>query len=90
MPADVSQRFLKLFAPVVVVLLSIGALWLSGRSPHTRDKSFAKDHPITFIAAHSPDEAMFQLDTCLLQFALVQNDDVYPEGLGTLGPDGIH
>src|SRR2546430_11585748 len=83
-------RFLKLIALVGAILLAFVAFWFTTRSPHERDKSFAKDHPIGFLAAHSAEEAMFQLETCLLQYALVQKDDAYPEGLDPLGPDGIH
>jgi hypothetical protein len=32
---------------------------------------------------------MLQLDACLLQYALVQSDEAYPEDLERLGPDGI-
>lgn len=90
MSVDESPRFLKLLALVGAILLAVGAFWLTSRSPRGRDKDFAKDHPIGFPAAHSAEEAIFQLDTCLLQYALVQADDAYPEGLGPLGPDGIH
>jgi hypothetical protein len=72
-----------------LLLVVIGGYWFSGRSPHARDKSFAKDHPIGFLAANSAGEAMLQLDTCLLRYALVQRDEAFPEGLEPLGPEVI-
>jgi hypothetical protein len=86
---DKTRRFLWLFLPFGVVLVAIGGYWFSGRSPHARDKSFAKEHPIGFLAANSAGEAMLQLDTCLLHYALVQRDEAFPEDLEPLGPEGI-
>jgi hypothetical protein len=86
---DATRRFLKVSVPVGVVLLAIGGYWLSGRSPRARDRRFAKDHPIGFLGAKSVGEAMLQLDTCLLHYALTQRDDAYPEDLEPLGSNGI-
>jgi hypothetical protein len=86
---DKTRRFLRLFLPFGLLLVAIGGYWFSGRSPHARDKSFAKDHPIGFLAANSAGEAMLQLDTCLLRYALVQRDEAFPEDLEPLGPEGI-
>jgi hypothetical protein len=85
---DKTRRFLWLFLPVGLLIVAIGGYWFSGRSPHARDKRFAKDHPIAFLAANSAGEAMLQLDACLLYYALVK-DDAFPEDLEPLGPDGI-
>jgi hypothetical protein len=89
MATDAMGRFLRLFSPVVAVVVVIGGYWILGRRPHGRDRSFAKDHPISFLAANSAGEAMMQLDLCLLQYALVKGDDAFPEDLGAIGPDGI-
>jgi hypothetical protein len=86
---DKTRRFLWLFLPFGLLIVAIGGYWLSGHSPLERDRSFAKDHPIGFLAANSAGEAMLQLNTCLLQYALVQRDEAYPEDLERLGPDGI-
>lgn len=86
---DATRRFLKISVPVGAALLAIGGYWLIGRSPRARDRSYAKDHPIGFLGAKSIGEAMLQLDTCLLYYALIQRDDSYPEDLEPLGPDGI-
>lgn len=83
-----TRRFLWLFLPVGLLIVAIGGYWISGRSPHARDKRYAKDHPIGFLAANSPGEAMLQLDACLLHYALIK-DDAFPEDLEPLGPDGI-
>jgi hypothetical protein len=85
---DKTRRFLWLFLPVGLLIVAIGGYWISGRSPHARDKRFAKDHPIEFLAANSAGEAMLQLDACLLHYALLK-DDAFPEDLEPLGPDGI-
>jgi hypothetical protein len=89
MPDDAKRRFLWLFLPVVVAVVVIGGFWFWAHSPHGSDKSFAKDHPIGFLAANSAGEAMFQLDLCLLQYALVKGDDAFPDDLEPIGPDGI-
>jgi hypothetical protein len=60
--ADAARRFLWLSLPVGVVLLAMGGYWLSGRSPQTRDRRYAKDHPIGFLGAKSAGEAMLRLD----------------------------
>src|SRR4029077_20987977 len=86
---DATRRFLKVSVPVGAVLLAIGGYWLIGRSPRARDRSYAKDHPIGFLGAKSIGEAMLQLDTCLLHYALIQRDDAYPEDLESLGPEAI-
>lgn len=83
------RRFVWFFSPVVVVVLAIGGYWFWSHSPHGRDRSFAKDHPIGFLAANSAGEAMLQLDVCLLQYALVKGDDAFPDDLEPIGPDGI-
>ncbi|HUC55236.1 MAG TPA: hypothetical protein VMR90_14385 [Candidatus Cybelea sp.] len=85
---DKTRRFFGLFLPVVLVMVALGGYWISGRLPHTRDKRFAKDHPLGFLAANSAGEAMLQLQACLLHYALIK-DDVFPEDLEPLGPDGI-
>jgi hypothetical protein len=90
MPTDVTRRFLWLFLPVCVVLLAMGGFWIRGHSPHARDRGYAKDHPIGFLAANSVGEAMLQLDVCLMQYALVKGDDAFPEDLEAIGPEGIH
>jgi hypothetical protein len=89
MPTDPTRRFVLLFLPVVALVLVIGGFWFLGRSPHGRDRSYAKDHPISFLAANSAGEAMLQLDVCLLQYALVKGDDAFPDDLEPIGPDGI-
>ena len=89
MSTDPTRRFLLLFLPVVAVVAAIGGFWFVGRSPHRRDRSYAKDHPFTFLAANSAGEAMMQLDVCLLQYALVKGDDAFPDDLSEIGPDGI-
>jgi len=71
------------------VVLVIGGYWVMGRSPRGRDRSYAQDHPLGFLAANSAGEAMLQLDVCLLQYALVKGDDAFPEDLEPVGPDGI-
>jgi hypothetical protein len=86
---DKPRRFPWLFLPVGVLIVAIGGYWFSGLSPHARDQRFAKDHPITFLAASSAGEAMLQLDACLLRYALIK-DDTFPEELEALGPDGFH
>jgi hypothetical protein len=90
MADDAKQKFLWLFLPVVLAVVAIGGYWFWSHSPHGRDRSYAKDHPISFLAANSAGEAMLQLDICLLQYALVKGDDAFPEDLGEIGPDGIH
>ncbi|HKV63949.1 MAG TPA: hypothetical protein VJO16_18725 [Candidatus Acidoferrum sp.] len=89
MPTDPARRFLWLFLPVVAAVVVIGGFWFMGRSPHARDRSYAKDHPIGFLAANSAGEAILQLDVCLLQYALVKGDDAFPDDLADIGPDGI-
>jgi hypothetical protein len=89
MSTDATGRFVRLFLPVVVVVLVIGGYWIWGHTPHGRDKSYAKDHPISFLAANSAGEAMMQLDVCLAQYALVKGGDAFPEDIGSVGPDGI-
>ena len=89
MPDDAKQKFLRLFLPVVVAVVAIGGYWFWSHSPRGRDRSYAKDHPIGFLAANSAGEAMLQLDVCLLQYALVKGDDAFPEDLEPTGPDGI-
>ena len=89
MPTDPRRRFVLLFLPVVLAVVVIGGFWIVGRSPRGRDRSYAKDHPIGFLAANSAGEAMLQLDVCLLQYALVKGDDAFPEDLEAVGPDGI-
>jgi len=84
-----ASKFLKLFLPVLAVAAIIGGYWLVGRSVSARDRSYAKDHPIGFLAASSAGDAMLQLDLCLRQYALVKGDDAFPEDLAWLGPDGI-
>ena len=70
--------------------MAIGGHWVSAHTPRAREKSFAKDHPIGFTRAASAGEAMLQLDVCLLRYALINDDDAYPEDLESLGPGGIH
>lgn len=93
MSDDATRRFLWLSLLAGVVLLAIGGLWLNARrsaaSPRGRDRLYAKDHPVEFGAAHSAGEAMLQLDACLLHYALVRDDNAYPEDLEPLGPQGI-
>jgi hypothetical protein len=89
MPLDPKQKFLWLFLPVVVVVLVIGGYWIWGHTPHGSDRSYANAHPMGFLAANSVGEAMFQLDACLLQYALVKGDDAFPDDLESIGPDGI-
>lgn len=89
MSDDAKRRFMWLFLPVVGVVVIIGGFWVMGRSPRGRDRSYAKDHPIGFLAANSAGEAMVQLDVCLSQYALVKGDDAFPEDLEAIGPDGI-
>jgi hypothetical protein len=89
MPTDATRRFLWLFSPVVAILVVIGGFWIRAHTAHGRDKSYAEDHPMGFLAANSPGEAMLQLDACLLQYALVKGDDAFPEDLESIGPDGI-
>jgi hypothetical protein len=89
MSDDAKRRFMWLFLPVVAVVVVIGGFWIVGRSPRGRDRSYAKDHPIGFLAANSAGEAMLQLDVCLLQYALVKGDDAFPDDLEAIGPDGI-
>jgi hypothetical protein len=89
MSTDPRRRFVRVFSPVVAIVLIIGGFWFKGRSPRERDRSYAKDHPIGFLAANSAGEAMLQLDVCLLQYALVKGDDAFPEDLEAVGPDGI-
>jgi hypothetical protein len=89
MSTDATRRFLWLFLPVVAAVVVIGGFWFMERSPHRRDRSYAKDHPLGFLAANSAGEAMLQLDGCLLQYALVKGDDAFPEDLDAIGPDGI-
>ena len=90
MPDQPTRRFLWIFLPFAVVLVVIGGYWVSANTPHGREKRFAKDHPFGFSRAGSAGEAMLQLDACLLRYALVNDDDVYPEDLDPLGPGGIH
>jgi hypothetical protein len=89
MPVDATRRFLWLFLPVVVVVLVIGGFWVWAHTPRELDRSYAKDHPIGFLAANSAGEAMLQLDLCLLRYALVKGDDAFPEDLESIGPEGI-
>jgi hypothetical protein len=89
MSVDAKGRFLRLFLPVVVAVFFIGGFWIRGHSPHERERSYAKDHPIGFLAANSAGEAMMQLEVCLLHYAMVKGDDAYPDDLEPLGPDGI-
>jgi hypothetical protein len=89
MSDEAKRRFSWLFSPVVVVVLVIGGLWVRAHTPRERDRSYAKDHPIGFLAANSAGEAMLQLDVCVLQYALVKGDDAFPEDLEAIGPDGI-
>ena len=90
MPDDATQKFLRLFLPVVAVIVAIGGYWFWTHSPHGREKSFAKDHPLSFLGAKSVGEAMLQLDACLLQYALLKDDDAYPEDLESTGQEGTH
>jgi hypothetical protein len=90
MPDQATRRFLWFFLPFALVLVAIGGYWVSANAPHGREKRFAKDHPFGFTRAGSAGEAMLQLDACLLRYALVNDDDAYPEDLEPLGPDGIH
>lgn len=90
MPTEATRKFLWLFLPVVLVMAVIGGYWVWVHSPHGLDKSFAKDHPLSFLGAKSAGEAMLQLDACLLQYALVKDDDAYPEDLESVGPEGTH
>jgi hypothetical protein len=89
MPDPATRRFLWFFLPVALVLVAIGGYWVSAHTPRGREKRFAKDHPLRFTRASSAGEAMLQLDACLLRYALVKDDDAYPEDLEPLGPDGI-
>jgi hypothetical protein len=89
MSDDAKRRFAWLFSPVVGAVAVIGGYWFWAHSPHGRDRSYAKDHPIGFLAANSAGEAMLQLDVCLLQYALVKGGDAFPEDLEPIGPDGI-
>jgi hypothetical protein len=89
MATDPTRRFVLLFLPVVAAVVIIGGFWIMGHSPRGRDRSYAKDHPIGFLAANSAGEAMLQLEVCLLQYALVKGDDAFPEDLEPVGPDGI-
>ena len=88
MSTEATRKFLWLFLPVVVVIAVSGGYWLRGHSPRGREKQFAKDHPLAFLGAKSADEAMLQLDACLVQYAFVNDDDAYPEDLESLGPGG--
>jgi hypothetical protein len=90
MPDQATRRFLWFFLPVALVLVAIGGYWVSAHTPRGREKSFAKEHPFGFTRAGSAGEAMVQLNACLLRYALVADDDAYPESLEPLGPDGIH
>jgi hypothetical protein len=85
-----TRRFLWFFLPFALALVAIGGYWVSAHTPRERDKSFAKEHPLGFTRAGSAGEAMVQLDACLLRYALVNDDDAYPQDLESLGPDGIH
>jgi hypothetical protein len=89
MSDDAKRRFVWLFSPVVAIVMVIGGFWFVGHSPRGRDRSYAKDHPIGFLAANSAGEAMLQLDVCLLQYALVKGEDAFPDDLEAIGPDGI-
>ena len=88
MPTDATRRFLWLSLPVVVVMSVIGGYWIRAHS--SSEKRFAKEHHLGFLAANSVGEAMLQLDACLLQYALVDDDNAYPEDLQPLGPEGAH
>ena len=83
------SKFLKLFLPVLAVVVIIGGYWIAAHSGIGRDRSYAKDHPISFLAANSVGDAMLELDLCLRQYALVKGDDGFPDDLGSLGPDGL-
>jgi hypothetical protein len=85
-----TRRFLWFFLPFALILVAIGGYWVSAHTPRGREKSYAKGHPFAFTRAGSAGEAMVQLNACLLRYALVNDDDAYPEDLGSLGPDGIH
>jgi hypothetical protein len=89
MPVDPKQKFVWLFLPVVVIVVVVGGYWIWAHTPHGSDRSYAKNHPMGFLAANSAGEAMFQLDACLLQYALVKGDDAFPDDLEAIGPDGI-
>ena len=90
MPAEATKRFLWFFLPFALIFVMVGGYWTSAHWPGAREKRFAKDHPLNFTYAGSGGEAMLQLDACLLQYALVNDDDAYPESLESLGPEGTH
>ena len=81
------QRFLKIFLPIAVVLAVIGAWWIKGHSSKGRDGELAKERLLQFRRVDSAEEAMVQLEMCLMIYGLA-HEDVYPVGLEAVGPEG--
>jgi len=87
MVTEATRRFLCIFLPIAAVLSAIGGYWIKGRSPHESDRALAKDYPRQFAKVTSADEAMVQLDNCLLLYGLT-HDDAFPGDLKAVGPEG--
>jgi hypothetical protein len=75
-------------AAIWAAMLLLVGFCVGGCSRHQRDKSLAKEHAFRFLAANSGGEAMFQLETCLVQYSLMNDGDAFPDELGPLGADG--
>ena len=87
MASEDTQRFLKIFLPIALVLAVIGGWWIRGHSSKGRDSELAKERVLQFRRVDSAEEAMVQLEMCLMIYGLA-HEDVYPVGLEAVGPEG--